>query len=283
MRAEHELLWRRTRSGLHVPVRPIAGGADWPLSGGGERVESGVDSANSGGVAVTAGGSTHTKGAYAQLIASVAAHGTWLTIEANAASTSNPFLIDIAVGGAGSEQVVLPNVLVRGANTSGTILHLPFLVPAGARLSARCQNATPSAALRLAAQVHAGDFAMVPFGRAEAVGALTASSTGTTITASGSANTKGAWTQLIASTAFRYRWLLVSLVNAASQRALFDIGIGGAGSEVVILPDLSCLNQTAGEAILHPVDVPAGSALSARMAVANALGQTGTCAAIGIG
>ena len=60
-----------------------------------------------------------------------------------------------------------------------------------------------------------------------------------TITAGGSANTKGSWTQLIASTSKKVIGLAIGFMSPTSAgKFLIDIGTGGAGSEVVLAPDL---------------------------------------------
>ena len=48
---------------------------------------------------------------------------------------------------------------------------------------------------------------------------------------------KGSWAQLIASTSFRVVELVIAIENKAHGQ-LIDIGVGSAGSETVLLPDL---------------------------------------------
>lgn len=108
--------------------------------------------------------------------------------------------------------------------------------------------------------------------------AASTSSAGVTITGSGSANTKGAFSagQLIASTTADAYGVLV-LVNAtatsnASTNSLLDIGIGASGSESVLIPDLQ-VGWALSEAVCNdnrmyyfPIFIPAGTRLSARLA-----------------
>jgi hypothetical protein len=59
-------------------------------------------------------------------------------------------LVDIAVGAAASEQVILPNILVSvgsGSALPNDLVYLPMAVKAGQRIAARCQSATASAAM----------------------------------------------------------------------------------------------------------------------------------------
>jgi len=100
---------------------------------------------------------------------------------------------------------------------------------------------------------------------------------GTTVTGSATVNTKGAWTQLIASTSFDAYGIMVwctnTYVSATAADQLTDIGIGASGSEIVLIPDLltgwvggsgAGLPDNGG-AYYFPLRIPAGSRVSARM------------------
>jgi hypothetical protein len=102
----------------------------------------------------------------------------------------------------------------------------------------------------------------------------TTSSAGVTVTASATAHTKGGWSQLVANTGARSLGILIALDNTAvantATSMLLDIGIGGAGSEQVLIPDLAA-GYVLGEAVSNtfcayffPLFIPAGSRLAAR-------------------
>lgn len=100
---------------------------------------------------------------------------------------------------------------------------------------------------------------------------VSTSTSGTTITASGSINTKGSWTQLYSSTAANVVGMtLCPLANTTASSAvtmLIDIGIGGAGSEVVKIPNLIIHNQVGNSTIgaSHiPIFIPKGTRIAAR-------------------
>lgn len=105
--------------------------------------------------------------------------------------------------------------------------------------------------------------------------ASTTSSAGTTITGSSTIHTKGAWTQLIADTGPRSLGIQVALDNIAGSNvatsALLDIGIGGAGSETVLIPDLAAgyiLSEGVSnnfQSYFFPLFIPANSRISARL------------------
>lgn len=99
-----------------------------------------------------------------------------------------------------------------------------------------------------------------------------------TVTASGTVNTKGSWTELLASTSQDCHLLGVGVYNTrvsgSNTGTLVDIGIGGSGSETVLISNLlagykpflsggvSSEAHQVGSAF--PIFVPAGSRLSAR-------------------
>lgn len=111
------------------------------------------------------------------------------------------------------------------------------------------------------------DFA---FALGEDNGSVTGSSRGTQLTGSVSANTKGSFTQLIASTANDAVALIINLDGSplSGSQASVDLAIGGAGSEVVVAGDMRIDFDGAdlgnGSWII-PCGIPAGTRLSARM------------------
>lgn len=101
---------------------------------------------------------------------------------------------------------------------------------------------------------------------------ISATAPGTTITASGSTNTKGSWTQLFSSTAGEVVGMNISITNnttaSSAVTMLLDIGIGGAGSEVVkvenLLMSLSSLAGAPMGTLYIPIRIPKGTRIAAR-------------------
>lgn len=113
------------------------------------------------------------------------------------------------------------------------------------------------------------EFPFVSGGVVRTVGAVAgASSVATTVTASASANTKGAVVELVAATEFNANWMLVQLTNASTGAVFFLIDIMiGAATEQVIVPNLFAATRTGvggSDSYLIPIFVPKGSRLSAR-------------------
>ncbi len=100
------------------------------------------------------------------------------------------------------------------------------------------------------------------------IGTVTASTTGTTLTAGSGAGTKGSWVQLISSTASDTT--LVEMMSAASPGDQFqiDIGVGAAGSEKTIVSNFLCKDAAYENpsAVLLPLDIPSGTRIAARCA-----------------
>lgn len=105
----------------------------------------------------------------------------------------------------------------------------------------------------------------------------TTAAEGTTITASGSTNTKGSWSQIISSTtydAYGITILLAGVQTTASTWVgmLVDIGIGSSSAEQVLIPNLNAgsvaglaIASGSGGAMYHfPIYIPSGNRLSAR-------------------
>lgn len=91
----------------------------------------------------------------------------------------------------------------------------------------------------------------------------------TNVQTNASAHTKGAWTQLIASTASNADVLILSVACAVASTdtaALIDIGIGASGAESVVIPNLA-VGGTDGNGfwfIILPIKIPSGSRIAAR-------------------
>lgn len=97
------------------------------------------------------------------------------------------------------------------------------------------------------------------------------------LTAPGSINTKGAWLQLVASSANDCVGLMLKGVvgGVIGTRTSIDIGVGAGGSEIVVVADLFSSIVNIGNAgyqslaAILPVNIPAGTRISARYQTTN--------------
>jgi hypothetical protein len=97
-----------------------------------------------------------------------------------------------------------------------------------------------------------------------------------TVTASSTAHTKGAWTQLVASSSFNASSLFVAVhsvaTNATNTATLLDIGFGTSGSEQAVVENVGVGGAftgsfAAGNFITYevPLQIPSGTRISARI------------------
>jgi hypothetical protein len=109
---------------------------------------------------------------------------------------------------------------------------------------------------------------------------MATTSKGVAVTVPGSTNTKGAWTQLVASTSAAFSALLITAqgngdTSFTGANALVDIGIGGSGSETVLISDIHLI-VAASETFIstvpmtYGVAIPSGTRISARWACSSA-------------
>lgn len=192
---------------------------------------------HSGGVTVTADATAHTKGAWAEVIASTTADADMLVLNVygvGTSSTNTATLIDLAVGAAGSEAPFLSNLAVGAASGPSALLNfevpLPVAVAAGSRISARIQSVVADGKT---ATVRVATFS----GGTITPGALTVM--GASTSTSDAVNLGTGWTEISASTAATYRHLIVvpsagaAGINSNGEGDV-TLGSGASGAEATI-------------------------------------------------
>ena len=256
-----------------------------PLYGGGQGAieQAGNVTASSNGTAITAHATPGTDGAYTQLIAATARQTHALSLRFGEGGTvTGRALIDLAIGGAGSEQIILadiPHIQINAAKRCPfTDLWVPLAIPAGVRLAARVHRASAaSLPLRVACYLmNGGSRYFPPFHRATTYGTDLANARGTSVDPGGTANTQGGKVQLVASTTnpIKAAYLLARRADAAATAttiaSMIQLFVGAGGSEVAVTPEIWChqWNDTADHESgaffgPFPVNIPAGSRLSA--------------------
>jgi hypothetical protein len=123
----------------------------------------GFNPANNCGTAVDPGATANTKGAYTQLSGALTADlsGFNLAFDTQANYSGSQgiinWLVDLAIGGSGSEVVILPNLYLAGhANSNATSAiyapatgYVPIQIQAGSRVSIRASSSTNNAVDRV--------------------------------------------------------------------------------------------------------------------------------------
>jgi hypothetical protein len=241
--------------------------------------DQGTNAAGSVGTTLTAAGSANTKGSYSQLVASTPGDAIgFLVTLVNPSNGINGFLVDIAIGGAGSEIVLIPNIpfgISNSASAFGAMsLFVPCAIPAGSRVSARCQCSAASGTVTAQVTLLDGNFCeLPPCAAPQNYGTSTSTSFGTQIDPGATANTKGSWAQIVASTTYDIAALQMIFDHQGVltvSNILVDIGVGGAGSEQTLIPNIPFSSNSGGVMIFNPAPsilrtkIPAGSRIAAR-------------------
>ena len=230
-------------------------------------------------VTLTASATTHTKGAWTQLVASSADETGLLVVsyaDTSTAATEVSVLLDLATGAGGSESAFASNIAIGGADsnrsqTAGNGIYLPIYIPSGRRIAARIQSNIASRTATVAVGLYRTTAMQMLPASLDVLGTSTATSRGTPMSGA-----SGTYTEITASTARAYAAILIVASNptASSISAAFTLtaAVGAAGAEVDI-GGISCnsLSPTAVAALAQtpwgfPIaaNIPAGSRLAVK-------------------
>jgi hypothetical protein len=229
------------------------------------------------GVAVTSGGSINTKGSYSEISSAIpfATSGILINIVPGVATD---WLFDISIGAAGSEKIVVGNLLLTTSRPGECITSyfFPIRLPEGVRLAIRCQarQATQSAGV-VVTLIGVSNILSEPLSRCTTYGAVTADSGGIQVDPGGTVDTKGSYSEIVSSTSNPIRQIIIVLgdQNNATMTTCFfhlDIAIGAASSEKILIPDLFFGAGTTTDGHVpavfgpFPVEIPAGTRIAAR-------------------
>jgi hypothetical protein len=236
----------------------------------------GAVTASSRGTVITASSSTNTKGSYTSLITSTAYDCCYAVVNIiNGAATLG--LVDIAVGTSGNQQVIIPNIFLGAvAGTSAAKVNfciaLPINIPAGTNIWARSQSATASTTYDVSMILFDGEFTGLPgLAGYDDLGTSLSTSLGVAITPSATGSVLGTWTSVVTATARDYVGLWGTLgFGTVNDTYLMNIGIGGSGSQVIIIPNFASYNINAagvssgGTLPFLPIEIPKGTEIWAQ-------------------
>lgn len=251
------------------------------IYGGAGRVESfGENLAASLSTNVPSNATEDTKGSWVELHSSTPFDSEYLTLVMSSA-TQNGWLVDLAIGGAGSEQPIVENLFMECvAKTARFCVQrmIPISVPAGSRISARSQS---SGAGPDNIWIH-GTLNQAAFGRSawfsrcKTYGVITSTTLATGVDPGAVVNTWGSWVEFTASCDNPVKAISVyagnNLNTALTTMAWnLDIGIGSAGNEERVVGEIyfgSTGSQDTGPlqpgTHIFPVDIPAGTRIALR-------------------
>lgn len=234
------------------------------------------------GTVLTAAGSAHTKGSWASLVDPVEFDVFRVLLVLGDHSTSAALikgLMDLGVGpaGGGSEQVILPDLLVGdmcsfgfAAGAPPKFLDLPLYIPAGTRLSGRFQSTTASKTMRANVFLWGGPSgpAWPTITHIDAYGITAASSSGVSHTP-GNTGAESAWASVGSTLSKDYDGFFVGVQpnNATETNIAYHMEFGYSSTT---LAEVYCCGQT-NETMQGPwpagpffVPLPAGTQMQVR-------------------
>lgn len=228
---------------------------------------------------LTTGATPHDLTAYTEIVASLSQNVQTLMIQIGANSqngVNSSCLMNIAIGGAGSETVVVANLDVgmKAQNFTNQII-IPLKLDKGTRVAVNIQSAVALKNYTFKFVFGKNDKKMRAMqGYVDTYGADTANSRGTAISTPGSTNSKGSYTEITSSTNQAYQGFFITVggvdataISAGGQGV--DIAIGSVGNETIIEADIPTVTATS-EGVDLPVPalfrkhIPKGTRISAR-------------------
>lgn len=187
--------------------------------------------------AITTPTTANTKGAWVQVIASTSAKSSLLRLGPQNTwngTQMNGVLMDVGVGAAGSEVVVIADLAVGCCHT---VLNIPIAIPSGSRVAVRVQQSGTTAWNFYPTFVFydVGGYASTPTS-VDVLGTSNATSYGTALSGA-----SGTWTEIVTSTSKDYQTCFaipsasgVGTFTGNYPGALFHLGVGAAGSETIL-------------------------------------------------
>jgi len=159
--------------------------------------------------------------------------------------TAGESLFDVAIGGSGSEEIIINNIhrshTTNVSRRRPVLFSTPLYIPKGERIAIRSQCKTASAWQDISVQIDGGGNYCTKKGLSKCVtyGANTGDSGGTSYDPGASGYTFGSWTQIVASIPYRYRGIIIGIGNRGNTgRANYlwrcQIGLSSSPGDAVI-------------------------------------------------
>jgi hypothetical protein len=187
----------------------------------------------------------NTKGKWVEILPSTTRDyvGLFVMVECDAEAD---FLVDLGIGPAGQETPLIADMLLSGAPTNNPHLpfYLPLFVPAGSRLSTRCQASGSLLQARIERLYGTVSDVMRPrtLSTCTTLGAHPGSSGGTVVDPGEVAETRGEWVEFTPGLSTHTRAIVLMAgdhdrESKSGGRWVIDVGIGARGEEQVVIPD----------------------------------------------
>jgi hypothetical protein len=234
----------------------------------------GANVGSSAGTGVNSDSTANTKGSWGEVAAATAFDAAWIEVTLLNSAVLTNILVDIGVGGSGSEQIIIPDLALDGRGFESYTYLFPTFIPRGSRIAARAQASTGTETVEVVVALFSGTLLSGGCGPSQvAAYGDTTGSLGTNVDPGATFDTKGPWVEITAATSRAHNWLVVGGRFGdgaiANTRWFVDLAIGGSGSEQIIVADLFVSASAAGDFAHNatrgfPIYVPAGSRIAAR-------------------
>ena len=231
------------------------------------------------GTATPSSASQYAKGSWSQLIAATPFDSGLMMVYLSRVDLGGAFLVDLAIGGAGSEQVIVSNLnTITGGSGDNTCRYLlPIIVPAGVRLSARSSyTVAGSNSVNVSATLFGRSLSQPPAFSGVDLISVDRVNVGQIPyhQLNGTINVRSAWMQHTAATTREYKAIALAQAGYASAAGapayiVLDYAMGGAGAEQPFLTDIGLAvdNTSFGRMDVAgplPIPIPAGVRISSR-------------------
>ena len=200
-------------------------------------------------ISVTSSGTAHTKGSYAEIVATTTFTYEGFILHINTETTTQVrAMFDIAVGAAASEVVIFPNLLLstNPSRPFGYSLYIPLRVAQGERVSVRFQSSSSSQVLKVGITGMSKGLAYRPiYSTVTVLGEDTSDTTGVAIDIT-VANTKSAYVSLGTlpdGDINGVKAVMLALGDGGDlgqnvEAFFYDLAIGTASNEEIVIPDI---------------------------------------------
>jgi hypothetical protein len=233
------------------------------------------------GTSVTTGAAEATKGTVVGIITSTPWDAYMIHVSATEYSlgaTSSQACLDVLVGPTGTEQMLIPDLLVGGSSIDhlggGREYMFPLYIPATTQISVKVAGQRLSTAMKVVIGLRGGS-GSPPFrvGRQVTTYGISTVPYGTTVVP-GASGAEGAWTQITAGTSEDHFALMAGFQSGTTTTKntlsfFVDIGEGAATEEEIAQTYLFATDpseQDYGPRPIFPtfIDVPSGTRLAMR-------------------
>ena len=225
--------------------------------------------------------SNNSKSAWTEISASTPIDANEIILVSTHGDVSCDQLVDVGIGAAGQEVVVVSNIICEDNNDQANRsyqIRLPVVIRKGSRLAVRYQSSNSTGSLAAGAYLLSDTTYYATYSMSSnTYGAVTASSIGTQVDPGGSANTKGSYVEL--SSGITDDITHITVVASHNNRGVdtfvdswfVDVATGPSGSETVVVPNVylfahtSMLTLSYGSLGPLPVNrIPRGGRISVR-------------------